>query len=109
MQSSRRHTDRLGAAMLIGALIGFVVGAIAGLSSIDLAAPVMLPFAGAAAGVLVAGSIGMAAGMGRGRREATERAMVHERLRAESHLGWIDGIDLLHDAPPPPPPRRHRL
>jgi hypothetical protein len=101
--------DRLGAAMLVGALIGFVVGAVAGLSSVDLTTPVLLPFAGAAAGVLAAGTIGVAAGWGRGRRDAVERAAVHEQLRADAHLGWIDGIDLLADAPPPPKRRRARL
>jgi hypothetical protein len=109
MHASRRHIDRLGAAMLVGALIGFVIGAVVGLSSAALTAPVLLPFAGAAIGVLVAGAIGVAAGWGRGRREAVERAEVHDRLRADAHLGWIEGIDLLSDAPPPPKPRQARL
>jgi uncharacterized membrane protein YiaA len=109
MQASRRHIDRLGAAMLVGALICFVVGAVVGLSSGDLASTLLLPFAGAAVGVLVAGTVGVASGWGRGRRQAVERAEVHERLRADAHLGWIEGIDLLADAPPPPKPRRARL
>jgi hypothetical protein len=106
MYSRRRHTDRLGAAMFVGALIGFALGAIAGLSSDALDQPVVLPFAGAAIGVavgaLLAGSFGFASWRGRGRREATERAVVHSRLRREAHRGWIDGIDLTADAPPPP-------
>jgi hypothetical protein len=109
MHASRRRTDRLGAAMLVGALIGFAVGAVVGLSSGDLSSPVLLPFAGAAIGVFVAGTVGVAAGRGRGRRQAVERAEVHERLRADAHLGWVEGIDLLADAPPPPKPRRARL
>jgi hypothetical protein len=108
MQSSGPHRDRLGAAMLLGALVGFAAGAVAGLGSIDLSSPIVLPFAGAAIGVLLAGTIGVAAGWGRGRRAAAERAVVHERLRHEAHRGWIDGIDLLNDAPPPPSPRPRR-
>ncbi len=98
--------DRLGAAMLAGALVGFVAGALAGLSSQDLAAPVVMPFAGALAGVLVAvvvvGSLGVLSGAGRVRRAAgvEERERIHERLRVEAHRGWVDGIDLMADAPP---------
>ncbi|MEA2423368.1 MAG: hypothetical protein QOF55_2467 [Thermoleophilaceae bacterium] len=106
MHSSRRHIDRLGAAMLVGALVGFVAGAMAGLSSSALDAPVLLPFAGAGLGVLVAGVagglLGAAGARDRGRREASERALLHARLRDEAHRGWIDGIDLTAEAPPPP-------
>jgi hypothetical protein len=104
MRSGRRHLDRLGAAMLVGALIGFLAGAAVGLSAVNLTALALLPFAGAAAGVLLAGSIGLAAGWGRGRRQAVERAAEHERLRAEAHAGWIEDVDL--NADPPPRPRR---
>jgi hypothetical protein len=92
--------------MLLGALLGFAVGAVVGLGSTSLAAPVVLPFAGAAAGVLLAGTIGMAAGSGRGRREAVERARMHAQLRSAAHEGWEEGIDLTADAPPRPPARR---
>ena len=106
MRSRRRHVDRLGAAMFVGALIGFALGVIAGFSSEALDQPVVLPFAGAAIGVavgaLLAGSFGFAGWRGRGRREATERALAHDALREEAHRGWIDDIDLTADAPPPP-------
>jgi hypothetical protein len=98
----RSDRDRLGAAMLVGALIGFVAGAVVGLSSFDLTSPFLLPFAGAAAGVLLAGSIGLVAGRGRGRRAAVERAADHERLRAQARAGWIEGVDLSADPPPRP-------
>src|SRR6266480_1596035 len=52
-----KNTDRLGVALLLGALIGFVIGGVVGFSSNALDAPVVLPFAGAAAGVLVTGVI----------------------------------------------------
>jgi hypothetical protein len=100
-----RH-DRLGAAMLAGALVGLVAGAIEGLRSQDLAAPVVWPFAGALAGVLVAAlvvaSVGVVSGAGRVRRAADqrEREQIHARLRLESHRGWPEGIDLVADAPP---------
>jgi hypothetical protein len=94
----------MGAAMLVGALIGFVAGGVLGFSTGDLTALGLVPFAGAASGVLLAGSIGLAAGWGRGRREAVERAAGHERLRAEARAGWIEDVDL--NADPPPKPRR---
>ena len=93
-----RHVDRLGAAMLIGALIGFLIGAVTGLSSDDLSAPVLRPFAyaaiGVALGALVAATTGASKALERGRQEAAARAVGHERLRREAREGWIDGIDL---------------
>ena len=93
-----RHVDRLGAAMLIGALAGFLIGAVTGLSSDDLSAPVLRPFAyaavGVAVGALFAATTGASQALERGRREAAAREIDHERLRREAHQGWIDGIDL---------------
>jgi hypothetical protein len=89
-------------AMLLGALVGFLIGAGVGISEVNLTALVLAPFAGAAAGVLLAGTIGLAAGWGRGRRAALERAADHERLRAEAHAAWIDGVDLSGNPPPRP-------
>lgn len=113
MRFGFRQVDRVGAAMLVGALAGFVIGAVVGLSSADLAAPVLWPFAGAGGGILLgallAGTLGRGAAAERGRRQARERALSRERLRREAHRGWIDGIDLTADAPPPPPPRTPRL
>src|SRR5438874_7329859 len=57
MRHRDKNTDRLGVALLLGALIGFVIGGVVGFSSNALDAPVVLPFAGAAAGVLVTGVI----------------------------------------------------
>jgi membrane protein DedA with SNARE-associated domain len=112
MRKRSRRPDRLGAAMLLGALVGFVVGALAGLSSPDLSAPVLLPFAGAAAGVfagaVIAATLGLRAGVERGRREASAREATHQRMRREAHRGWIDGIDLSADAPPAPPRQTRR-
>jgi hypothetical protein len=106
MHLRSRHADRLAIAMLLGALVGFGVGAVFGLSSVDLSAPVLWPFAGAAAGVLVAalvvGTLERGAAVERGRRKARERADGHARFRDEARRGWIDGIDLTADAPPPP-------
>jgi hypothetical protein len=112
MHFRSRHADHLGMAMLFGAVIGFAVGAVAGLSSVDLAAPVVWPFAGAAAGVfvaaVVAGTLGRGAAAERGRRQATESAAGHARFRDEARRGWIEGIDLTADAPPRPQPRGGR-
>jgi hypothetical protein len=106
MKQRSRHADRLALAMLLGAVIGFAVGAVVGLSSVDLAAPVLWPFAGAAAGVLiaalVAGTLGRGTAAERARLRARERDAGHARFRDEARRGWIDGIDLTADAPPRP-------
>jgi hypothetical protein len=106
MQHRSRRADRLALAMLLGALIGFAVGGVLGLSSVDLAAPVLWPFAGAAAGVLVAavvvGALGRGTAVESARRKARERDAGHARFRDEARRGWIDGIDLTADAPPRP-------
>src|SRR4051794_24773440 len=97
--------DRLAVAMLVGAGLGFVIGALTGLNSTALDAPVLSPFIGAAVGVLVAalvvGALGLSASRERGRLEATRRERGHTRQRAEAHRGWVDGIDLTAEAPQP--------
>jgi acetyl-CoA carboxylase carboxyltransferase component len=105
----RRRTkqkDRLGIAMLLGALVGFAIGAVIGLGSTALDAPVLLPFAGAAVGVLVAAVIVGVMSVGSAReqaaRRASERARAHARLRHAAHDGWIDDIDLTAETRPPP-------
>jgi hypothetical protein len=88
--------------MLAGAVIGFGIGAVAGLGSNALDAPVLLPFVGAAAGVLVAalvmGVLGFSRARERGKLESTRRELAHMRLRDEAHRGWIEGIDLADEA-----------
>jgi hypothetical protein len=101
-----REKDRLGIAMLLGALVGFAIGAIAGLSSTALDAPVLMPFVGAAVGVLVAavfvGVTSVGAARERAAQQASERARAHARLRHAAHDGWIDDIDLAAETRPPP-------
>jgi hypothetical protein len=111
----RRQTkqkDRLGIAMLLGALAGFLIGGVAGLSSTALDAPVLMPFAGAAIGVLVAavivGVLGVSSARERAAARASERARAHARVRHAAHDGWIDGIDLAAETRPPPRSPRRR-
>src|SRR5215212_4569986 len=101
MRRRRRSSgpkDRLGIAMLVGALVGFAIGAVAGLSSTALDAPVLMPFAGAAIGVLVAavvvGILSVGSARERAAQQASERAKAHARLRAAAHDGWISDVDL---------------
>src|SRR3954454_6843031 len=95
---SRGSSDRLALAMLAGAVVGFLIGASVGLGSTALDAPVLMPFVGAAIGVLVAaivvGAIGMSGARERGRQLAIERELAHQQQRREAHRGWADGIDL---------------
>jgi hypothetical protein len=104
-----RHSHRLELAMLAGALVGFAIGAVVGLGSNALDAPVLLPFVGAAAGVLAAalvmGVLGFSGARERGKLESTRRELAHMRLRDEAHRGWIEGIDLSAEAPRPPQSR----
>src|SRR4051812_13199089 len=109
MRRGDKNTDRLGVALLLGALIGFVIGGVIGFSSTSLDAPVVWPFAGAAIGVLVTGVI--AAIVARLTRSAEERpdapaeAPDPARVRHESREGWVEGIALASDPPPRPPQR----
>jgi hypothetical protein len=94
----RRQADRLGIAMLLGALVGFAIGALVGLSSTALDAPVLMPFLGAAIGVFVAalvvGVLSFGSARERAAQQASERARAHARVRAAAHDGWISDIDL---------------
>jgi hypothetical protein len=104
----RRHADRLGAAMLLGALVGFVVGASAGFGSAGMAEPVVLPLVGALAGIALAW-LPFAWFEAAGRRShARDREREHDQLRVEAHRGWIEDVDLdtvtwLHDDAHHPP------
>jgi hypothetical protein len=103
----RRQADRFGIAMFLGALVGFAIGAVVGLSSTALDAPVLMPFAGAAIGVLVAAVVVAMLSLGSAReraaKQASERAQAHARLRAAAHDGWIDDIDLTAEGRSRPP------
>jgi hypothetical protein len=105
-----KNTDRLGVALLLGALIGFVVGGVIGFSSTSLDAPVVWPFAGAAIGVLVTGVIAALVARltrsGGARPDPLTEALDPARFRHESRQGWVDGIDLASDPPPRPPQRQ---
>jgi hypothetical protein len=100
----RGSSDRLGLAMLAGAFLGFAIGAMVGLGSTALDAPVLMPFVGAAVGVLVAaiavGVLGMSGARERGRQRASQRELAHQRLRREAHRGWAEGIDLTAETRP---------
>ena len=113
MRRGGKDTDRLGVALLLGALIGFVIGGVIGFSSEALDAPVIWPFAGAAIGVFVPGIISAIVGrVTRSGREAPDplaEALDPDRFRRESRQGWVDGIDLASDPPPRPPQRQPRL
>ena len=106
-------TDRLGVALLLGALIGFVIGGVIGFSSESLDAPVVWPFAGAAIGVFVTGVV--AAIVARVTRSPEARpdplaeALDADRFRRQARQGWVEGIDLASDPPPRPPQRQPRL
>src|SRR3954464_5621125 len=86
----RRQTkqkDRLGIAMLLGALVGFAIGGVTGLSSTALDAPVLMPFAGAAIGVLVAAVIVGVISMGSAREQAARRAREGARAPPRTRAG----------------------
>jgi len=84
--------------MLAGAILGFAIGAMVGLGSTALDAPVLMPFVGAAIGVvaaaIVVGALGMSGARERGRQQASRRELAHQQLRREAHHGWAEGIDL---------------
>src|SRR3954451_20476001 len=104
MRRGDKSTDRLGVALLLGALIGFVIGGVIGFSSSSLDAPVVWPFAGAAIGVLATGVIaaivGRLTGSAAVRPDPLADALDPTRFRQESRQGWVDGIDLASDPPP---------
>ena len=108
MKGHRPHVDGLGVVTLVGALLGFVIGALIGFSSPGLSTPVLLPFAGAGAGIVAGALIVLVPGTFRRHRDTRMRAISHERIRAAAHVDWPDGIDLAAD-PPPRPPRPDRF
>jgi hypothetical protein len=84
--------------MLTGALVGFVAGAVIGLGGgSDMAQPIVLPLIGALVGASVAWLPFAWGEIPRRRDRARERELDHERIRAQAHEGWIEGIDLLDD------------
>src|SRR4051794_3121736 len=104
MRGHHGPSDRLGAAMLLGAVVGFAIGATVGFGATDLAQPVLSPLVGAIVGVAL-GWLPFAHGESvRRRRAASDLERAHERFRLEAHVGWVDDIDLT----PPPPTRSDR-
>jgi hypothetical protein len=87
-------SDRLGAAMLVGALVGFVIGAVVGLSSPDFSGPVVGPLVGAIAGLALAWVPFAYFEASRRRRALRERELEHDRMRVEAHRGWVEGVDI---------------
>ena len=85
----------MGAAMLVGALVGFLVGGLAGMANYaDMSAPVVLPLVGALAGVALTWVPFAYGSRARHRQAVRELEREHRRIRAEAHVGWIDGVDL---------------
>ena len=97
----RRRADRMGAAMLLGALVGFVVGASAGFGSPDMAAPVVMPLVGAIAGSAIAWLPFLLLDGRHRRSDARARELAHARIRAQAHDGWIEDVDLSAVRPRP--------
>jgi hypothetical protein len=89
-----RSRDLAGAAVLAGALIGFVIGALEGIGGSSLSSPVLLPFVGALCGVVLAGIPFLFAGALHHRAEERLREQRHREFRVAAHDGWIEGIDL---------------
>jgi integral membrane sensor domain MASE1 len=102
MRSTRRSHDALGAAMLVGALAGFVIGALLGIKGEDFASPIVTPFVGAICGVVVAGLPFVVTATARHRRELRLMEAGHDEFRAKAHDGWIEEVDLTSEAPRPP-------
>jgi hypothetical protein len=80
--------------MLVGALAGFVAGAVIGMGDAGFTSPIVLPFVGALCGVLVAAVPFLFVGAIRTRREDREREAGHDEFRVRAHDGWIEGVDL---------------
>ena len=92
--------------MLLGALVGFAVGAVAGINGTDLASPVVAPLIGLLCGVAAGGIPFLFTGAAQHRREERLREARHDTFRVQAHDGWIEGIDLEADVPPRRPRRR---
>jgi hypothetical protein len=87
--------------MLVGALAGFVIGALLGIRGQDFASPVVTPFVGAICGVFVAGLPFVVTATARHRREVRLLEAGHDEFRLKARDGWIDEVDLPSDATRP--------
>ena len=85
MRSHHRPADPLGAAMLAGALLGLIVGALIGFGGAGLSQPVVTPLVGALAGALLAGIPFAVLEIGHNRHQAREREIDHSFIREEAH------------------------
>ena len=85
MRLLHRPADPLGAAMLAGALLGLIVGALIGFGGAGLSRPVVTPLIGALAGALLAGAPFALMEIGHNRHLAREREIDHDFIRAEAH------------------------
>jgi hypothetical protein len=93
MRSHRPH-DPTGAAVLVGALIGFALGAVVGITGHAMSSPVVAPFVGALCGVAITGLPFLLTGARHRREELELREARHQEFRLAAHDGWIEGIDL---------------
>ena len=95
MRPHHRPADPLGAAMLAGALLGLVAGALIGFGGEDLSQPIVTPLVGALAGALLAGAPFALMDIGRSRHLAREREIGHDFIRAEAHR--VYDLDVAED------------
>jgi hypothetical protein len=80
--------------VLVGALIGFALGAVVGITGHGLSSPVVAPLVGALCGVAITGVPFVFAGARHRREEIELREARHQEFRLAAHDGWIEGIDL---------------
>jgi chloramphenicol 3-O-phosphotransferase len=93
MRPHRPH-DPTGAAVFVGALLGFAVGAVVGISGHGMSSPVVAPLVGAICGVVITGLPFLLTGVRHRREEVERREARHQEFRLAAHDGWIEGIDL---------------
>jgi hypothetical protein len=93
MRSHHPH-DATGAAVFVGALIGFMIGAVVGISGHGMSSPVVAPFVGALCGVAITGLPFLLTGARHRREEIERREARHQEFRLAAHDGWIEDIDL---------------
>jgi hypothetical protein len=93
MRPHRPH-DPTGAAVLVGALIGFAIGAVIGITGHGMSSPIVAPLVGALCGVTITGLPFLLAGARHRREEIELREARHEQFRLAAHDGWIEDIDL---------------